>query len=387
MQFFKDAAFDAQWMRTLGHSAQGGAEISECLRLQKRIKTGDYESWYGAWYTLADSLRASSVKEKEPISAGEKLLRASNYYRTAYFFLEETPDDPRIEDSLKWSKEAFLHALEQLRVPFVYFEIPFDGLLFPAFLYLSDDPNAPLIIDTGGGDSTLEELYFTCAAPALKRGYHCLTFEGPGQGSVLRLQKAPFRADWETVVSTVIDFMQQLYPSMTYKIALRGDSFGGYLAARAAAFDSRIAACIVNPGILEVTPNLKKLNSTLLRGLLFFFKPDVSFKIKSRFMRFGVHSFEELQRVCQTFSLKEKAQQIVCPTLVIDNEQEHLTKGQAIELFESLRCEKTYYLFKKEQCTGGHCQPLAPYTTQELIFNWLDDHFIECENRKRQSFS
>lgn len=43
----------------------------------------------------------------------------------------------------------------------------------------------------GGFDSTLEELYSSTAAPALERGYNCLTFEGTGQGNVIRKQKIP----------------------------------------------------------------------------------------------------------------------------------------------------------------------------------------------------
>jgi hypothetical protein len=38
------------------------------------------------------------------------------------------------------------------------------------------------------------------------KGYNCLTFEGPGQRTVVRKQKPHFRHDWEKVVSSVIDF-------------------------------------------------------------------------------------------------------------------------------------------------------------------------------------
>jgi hypothetical protein len=39
------------------------------------------------------------------------------------------------------------------------------------------------------------------AAGAVRRGYNCLTFDGPGQGAPLREQKLPFRYDWEKVVT------------------------------------------------------------------------------------------------------------------------------------------------------------------------------------------
>ena len=47
----------------------------------------------------------------------------------------------------------------------------------------------PILIVHGGFDSTLEELYTSAAAPALERGYNCFTFEGPGQGGVIRKKR------------------------------------------------------------------------------------------------------------------------------------------------------------------------------------------------------
>lgn len=48
--------------------------------------------------------------------------------------------------------------------------------------------NSPTLLVHEGFDSILEELYAYAAAPALERGYNCLTFEGPGQGEVIRKQ-------------------------------------------------------------------------------------------------------------------------------------------------------------------------------------------------------
>jgi hypothetical protein len=52
----------------------------------------------------------------------------------------------------------------------------------------------------------LEELYTSAAAPALERGYNCLTFEASGDGGVIPKQKIPFRYDLEKVVIHVVDF-------------------------------------------------------------------------------------------------------------------------------------------------------------------------------------
>ena len=94
----------------------------------------------------------------------------------------------------------------------------------------------PTLLVHGGFDSTLEDLYASGGrAPALERNYNCLTFEGQGQGGVIHEQKIPFRHDCEKVVTSVVDY------ALT-RIALMGISMGRYLAAKAAAFENRIAS-------------------------------------------------------------------------------------------------------------------------------------------------
>ena len=72
-------------------------------------------------------------------------------------------------------------------------------------------------------------------APAIERGYNCLTFEGPGQGGVIRKQKIPFRPDWEKVDTPVVDYAltnraKEIDPN---RIALMGISITGYSLPRA----------------------------------------------------------------------------------------------------------------------------------------------------------
>lgn len=376
MQFIRDLSFNQQFIRTLGHAARGGADIGECLSLLPLITPGDYQSWFHAFFNLGQKLKTAAEnesKKKHFISAGKKLLRASNYFRTAYFFLEENPGDARILESLEESKASLSKALDFLAIPHLKVKIPYGDTFLPGMLYPSPVPDAPLLIDTGGGDSTLEELYFQSAIASRERGYHCLTFEGPGQGSVLRIAKIPFRYEWEVVVKAVVDYLENAHPEIGTKIALRGDSFGGYLAARAAVFENRVKACIVNPGILSVSGGIDKLPGDFIRKLLFALKPALRFKVESRYMRFGAKNFHEMKELCKRYTLEGKTQKIACPVLVIDNEQEHLTKGEAVKFYQTLDCPKKYHLFKSEESSGGHCQPLLPLQTEELIFDWLDE--------------
>jgi hypothetical protein len=67
-----------------------------------------------------------------------------------------------------------------------------------------DLPRPPLLVH-GGFDSTKVELFFTCGAAAVRRGYHVPAFAGPGKGSTLRDQKLLYRADWDAVATPALD--------------------------------------------------------------------------------------------------------------------------------------------------------------------------------------
>lgn len=77
------------------------------------------------------------------------------------------------------------------------------------------------------------------------------TFEGPGQGEAVRKQHLFFRYDYEKVVTPVIDYLISRKEIDSNRIVLMGESFGGYLAPRAAVYEKRIAACIANGGVYD----------------------------------------------------------------------------------------------------------------------------------------
>ena len=72
-------------------------------------------------------------------------------------------------------------------------------------------------------------MYFASAVAAIHRGYHCLLFDGPGQGELLIEQGIPIRPDWGTVVSAVIDVAVTLPLVDPTRIVISGWSLGGYL--------------------------------------------------------------------------------------------------------------------------------------------------------------
>ncbi len=106
---FKDPQYSFQLLRTMGYSSTGGADIGECLSTAYRIKDGNNESWYRQWYKTAKRLEKTAdrfLSEGHKQSAREAYFRASNYYRTAEFFLHTNPKDPRIVQTVKVNQKS-----------------------------------------------------------------------------------------------------------------------------------------------------------------------------------------------------------------------------------------------------------------------------------------
>jgi pimeloyl-ACP methyl ester carboxylesterase len=110
----------------------------------------------------------------------------------------------------------------------------------------------PTIIYTSGYDSTSQECHFVLAVAALRRGYNVLAVDGPGQGGALHLQKLVMRPDWEAVLTPVVDYALARCEIEPGRIAGFGYSLGGDLLARAAAFEHRLSALVLDDGVHDL---------------------------------------------------------------------------------------------------------------------------------------
>jgi pimeloyl-ACP methyl ester carboxylesterase len=398
---FQDPTFSFQLLRVIGETYYKGADIGECLSTAYRIKEGDFESWHQEWLKTAERVNKyadESLAAGHTVSAREAYLRACNYYRAAEFLLVN-PTDSRIQSTWGKSKECFGKAAALFSPPFEPIEIPFEGsITLPGYFYRVDNGNntnapKPTLIAHGGFDSTLEELYTSAAAPALERGYNCLTFEGPGQGGVIRKQKIPFRYDWEKVVSPVVDYALSKRQDVDPKhITLMGISMGGYLAARAAAFEHRIGACILYNGVFDgydaLASNLPKSLLTAIENgnreivntvfdILMDSDTNIQFNMKHGMWTTGASSPFELIMNSKNYTIKDIAQNIKCPTLVLEAEKDDSFPGQPKKVYDALKCPKKYILFTSQEGAEEHCQCGAPALSNQRIFDWLDETFAK----------
>lgn len=390
---FKDSEFNFQFLRTIGYAPSGGADINECLDTAYRITNGNVESWYIEWNKTASRLEKTGdefLAQGDNVSAREAYLRASNYYRTAGFYLTINPNNPNLIPTWERSRDCFLKAASLSNNLIRPVRIPFENTTLPGYLCLVDasGEKRPLLIVQTGYDGTGEELYFEAAKFAVDRGYNVLIFEGPGQGEVIRVQKIPFRYNWETVVTPVVNYALNQSVVDPENMALMGISFGGYLAPRAVSFDHRIKACIANGGVYDFNasvlqktpPDIEDILSDENKSKVFDREVleamnqsvETGWGVGNGMYVFRARTPSDFFKMLRPYTLKEVAPLIKCNMLIIDSENDTLLPGQARPLYDALTSPKEFMLFTSEEGAGLHCQMGAVMISNERIFNWLD---------------
>ncbi|WP_062982905.1 alpha/beta hydrolase family protein [Nocardia anaemiae] len=394
--FFPDNhSFWYETLRTFGHIAYGGADFGEVAVTVQRIVPDDYDSWYDEWLATADRV-AAAARTAHRVSARDGFLRASNYYRAAEFFLHGKAADPRIRHAYDASVECFRAAIalaDQMIEPVL---IPYQGSTLPGYFYRADDSGEqrPTVVMHNGFDGTVEEMHFFGAAAAVERGYHVLSFDGPGQPGTRHHQGLAFRPDWENVVGPVLDYVAARPEVDADRIALLGVSMGGVLAPRAAAFDQRVAALIAVDGIYDLgdisTAGLPGERAELERRLRAADDPELDAALEAAMtanpiMRWaishgmyamGVSTPRAFAASYLDYHLREGiAEKIACPTLVCAGADDGFFEGQPERLFAHLTCPKTLFEFTVEQGADAHCQSGAQRFAFARIYDWLDDTF------------
>jgi len=393
---FQDQAFSFELLRAATYAGYQGAEIGECLATAAKVKEGDFDSWYEEWQNTAqriETIGGNCLEKRHKISAREAFLRAHNYYRTAEFFL--LGKDSRRSENFAKSVSTFEQAMQLLDSHFEIVHIPYEGSYLKGYFYgaIDYDKNQavsrPTLLFIGGYDSTLQELYFCGAAPAIKRGYNCLLFECPGQGEALRAQHMYMRYDAEVPVGAAIDYLETRKDTDINKIALLGMSLGGYFAPRAAAFDERIKACIAfnvfydtYESTLNQNPQLEKILSLPAEE-----KEKVLIKAEEnnsnlRWMLnngrwvFGLQHRYEVFEEMKKASLKGVAEKIKCPILLTMGESDHfVSQDQLKALVDSIHAPNTIRIFTKEEGAEEHCQEGNHALFHQVMFDWLDEIF------------
>ena len=145
------------------------------------------------------------------------------------------------------------------------------GLWCPAHT-VNASSTSKTIVAVNGFDGSMMNSFYEVGAPSAIRGFNVLIFDGPGQGSASRYNRALFRVDWEVPVSAALKWLYAHAGSGVdpRRVVLWGRSFGGYLAPRAfVKLDgSAFAALVADGGVLDMFQNVVCTLSPQLQQLL-----------------------------------------------------------------------------------------------------------------------
>jgi len=379
------------WM--LGYSPAGGGDFGEVAAVGRAVGDGDDGEYFDALVAAGDRVRAeadAAAAAGRP-GASDLYLRASAFYASSYHPLFGTPVDPRLLDGFRRQIDAFdaglaLRGIHPAAVPVGDARVP--AYLVPAFG--RETEVRPLLILVNGYDATVTDSYFASAVAALRRGYHCLLFDGPGQGAVLFEQGVPMRPDWEVVVSAIIDHALTSPIVDPDRIAVSGWSLGGYLAPRAASGDARIAACIADPGQQDLGAGLSTfarrlgateeeaadpsgLDDAVVDRLMGVIEQDRKLRwsiVQRGFWVNGVSDLKSFLARSAEYRI-DRVADIRCPVLLTRAEGDPLAAG--VPAFAAALPDATVIDFTAAEGAGGHCSMQNRSLLNRRALDWLDD--------------
>jgi hypothetical protein len=391
--FFKDHTFNSLTESALGATYRQAADIGEVLSTVDRIKNGDAQSWVDEWTATADRLAgegAAGAGEGRTRSAARQFLRASTYYGTASFAADGTGDSTLFAQVWEQHRAAWDRFVDLTDLQVERIEIPYEGTTLPGYFFRSGpaDERRRTLVYNNGSDGSVPHAWYQGIADALERGWNAMTFDGPGQNAALVRQHLTFRPDWENVITPVVDYLATRPDVDAARLALLGVSQAGYWVTRAVAFEHRIAAAVVDPGVVDVSAAMLGQIPHFLVKLLdageqekFDKDMDLALRLSAstrsmmafRMRPYGTTSPYEFFTAARAYTLSDVIiRQITCPVLVTDPDHEQFWPGQSQELYDTLPGVKERIRFTTDEGADSHCEPAANGIRGERIFDWLD---------------
>jgi hypothetical protein len=391
-RFYDDEGMNFAVLLSLGFAYSNVTDVGETLATIERIPEGDREAWVREWTATADSLLAQaerSLNGGHKVSGRSRLLRASTYYDHASAMSPGTEDASRYRTLWEQHRKCWDRAVELHETPVERVEIPYEGTTLTGYFFTpghSAEPR-PTVILNNGSDGPVISQWSLGGRAAVQRGWNAITFDGPGQGAALHRQGLYFRADWEKVITPVVDHLVARPDVDAERIALQGISQGGYWAPRAAAFEHRLAALVADPGVLRVADSWEsKLPPDMVKMLDDGRKTDFDELMDAvlgapqkavlawRMAPYGATSYFDAYQGARAMTLDDDTvREIRCPTLVLDPDNEQFWPGQSQELYDLLTCDKRIERFTIHEGGDWHCEPAAQSLRDERVFDFLEE--------------
>jgi pimeloyl-ACP methyl ester carboxylesterase len=399
MGFFTDPVHDEFTEMMLGMAPYGGADLGEVAAMAKLVQDGDDGSYFEACASIARARIAegdAAAKAGHLDTAYDCYLRAALFLGIGYHPIYGTPVDPRLVDAFHLQIETFEKALRLGVVRAEPVDVPYEDTRIPAWLVRAvghEDEPRPCILVGGGWDSTMVENFLGIGVAAIRRGYHVILHDGPGQGALLIDEGLTLRHDWEAVVTPVIDAALGIDVVDPDRIVYEPWSLGGYMAPRVAAYEHRLAAVVADPGQIDIggkitgpmsamglsaeaIARLPELSADDERAIMDFFEGNRALHWKIIQRGFWTNGGGDLSgwlaEMMQWKLSDEEIAAITTPVLLTAAESDPVAQ-EAKALYDALPGPKGLLEFTDAEGAGMHCESTNRSMANRRILDWLDD--------------
>jgi pimeloyl-ACP methyl ester carboxylesterase len=196
-----------------------------------------------------------------------------------------------------------------------------------------------------------------------------------------------FRPDYEVPLGAVIDALTARGDVDGNRMALAGQSFGSYFAARSAATDPRVRALVANPPVVDMERYMEAWVGREVYGMVRDIRPEdvigvpedlmprqMQWGIAAICQRFGVPSFHAWREAIGSYRLDSMVADIHCPVLALVGDREGAEpQAQFDDFVNGVDGPVRARRFTAEDGASTHCQADNIRLSAQVTFDWLDE--------------
>ena len=348
------------------------AEIDEvCQRLAQRQDEPD--AWREEWCAMGarlEQVAERAAAEGRQHTAGNYFLRAGMYYFTGERFIAPGALKREVgRKALELQQAGLLRRYPSMEKV----EVPFEGKSLPALFLKAPGATgrAPTVVVFDGMDNCKEMSVLFNGLEFAHRGWNTLAIDGPGQGESLRLREMYARHDYEGAGTAAYDYVAQRADVDPVNVIVMGYSFGGYYAARVAAFEQRycagVAFAALHWDLAAWQREIKRRHEQ---------EPTNTAQSNFHFRWImGCDTMDAAIEKAEKFSLVDVAPKISMPFLIVHSDQDRTVPvASAHKLHDAIgSAHKHLKIFTPEDGTRYHVQADNRQVAVDYIADWVTD--------------
>ena len=323
-----------------------GAKPEELFETYARIEK--LSDWCREFVNAGQRFESAADTTEDSMVKTSNYLTAALYYHIGHLFVFE--DTKEKIEAYRSIVRSYCKASRYFWRPTERVEYPFRGITFTAyFRKVENVKKAPCVVLLRGIDACREVELHHISNFLLEKGFSTLAIDCPGQGEprFAGLQMTP---DFEQPVGAALDYLQTRPDIDPDRIAILGQSFGGYMAVWAASLLERIKACVFLGGFFSLED---------------FSFPRIATLNLQNCAKISDSEWNEHRRY---YNLDRVIHKMIRPLLVINGSDDNVIPvSQSVKLYEKTPGPKDLKIYEG----GVHCAYYERKQALSYAADWL----------------